>query len=229
MPTEPPPSPGPETRRPGRPSARADDAGQRDRLVDAAVTLFAGQGVAATSTKAIAAAAGVTPALVHYYFRDREQLLEAVFEERLLPLVDQVFGAAPAPASPPDIATLIQALAGRLIRVAAATPWFPGLWIREIVGTDGRLRERLVQRVAVQRATLITGPLAAAHAAGKLNPGLEPALVMVSLIGLTLLPLATTHIWRRLPGTEHIDTEALVRHVTALLAHGLAAPPSPSE
>lgn len=240
MPTKPHTSPNtatsPDARRPGRPAAARTDTGQRNRLIEAAVTLFARHGVAATSTKAIAAEAGVTPALVHYYFREREQLLEAVFEERLLPLVDQVFSGAPPTGAggdggdgpPPDVGTLIQGLAGRLIRVASATPWFPGLWIREIVGAEGQLRERLVQRVATQRAALITGPLMAAQARGQLNPGLEPALVMVSLIGLTLLPLATTHIWQRLPGAEAIDTDTLVRHVTALLAHGLSAPPSPN-
>jgi hypothetical protein len=45
---------------------------------------------------------------------------------------------------------------------------------------------------------------------------------MVSLIGLALLPPATTHIWRS-PGAANIDTETLVRHVTALLTHGLSA------
>lgn len=209
-------------RRPGRPTAQVADAGQRDRLVDAAVTLFASHGVAATSTKAIATAAGVTPALVHYYFRDREALLDAIFEERLQPLIGQVFDTLQAEQADP--VARIQALAAQLIRTAAATPWFPGLWIREIVGTEGQLRERMLQRVAVQRAQFIAGPLAAAHAQGLLNPGLEPALVMVSLIGLTLLPLATTHIWRALPGAQNIDTETLVRHVTALLGHGLAGP-----
>lgn len=209
-------------RRPGRPTAQATDAGQRDRLIDAAVNLFASHGVAATSTKAIAAAAGVTPALVHYYFRDREALLDTVFTERLQPLIEQVFGTLQAQSTDP--VTLIQTLAAQLIRTAAATPWFPGLWIREIVGAEGQLRERLLQRVALQRAQFIAGPLAAAHAKGQLNPGLEPALVMVSLIGLTLLPLATTHIWRALPGAADIDTEKLVSHVVALLGHGLSVP-----
>ncbi|RZT43182.1 TetR/AcrR family transcriptional regulator [Cupriavidus agavae] len=221
MPNQPPSDP---KRRPGRPSARTDDPGQRDRLVEAAVMLFARHGVAATSTKAIAAEAGVTPALVHYYFRDREMLLDAVFDERLQPLIDHVFGAIQSESLDPVVR--LQTLAGQLIRTAAATPWFPGLWIREIVGTDGQLRERLLQRVAVQRAQFIAGPLAAAHAGGQLNADLEPALIMVSLIGLTLLPLATTHIWRHLPGAADIDTETLVRHVTALLGHGLSVPPA---
>lgn len=219
MPARPPSDP---PRRPGRPAAQAADAGQRDRLIDAAVTLFARHGVAATSTKAIAAGAGVTPALVHYYFGDRDALLDAIFDERLQPLIEHVFGTLQA--GPPDPVARIQALAEQLIRTASATPWFPGLWIREIVGTEGQLRERLLQCVALQRAQLIIDPLAAAHAQGRLNPDLEPALVMVSLIGLTLLPLATTHIWRALPGAADIDTDTLVRHVTALLGHGLSVP-----
>jgi hypothetical protein len=45
---------------------------------------------------------------------------------------------------------------------------------------------------------------------------------MVSLIGLALLPPATTHIWRP-AGAADIDTETLVRHVTTLLTHGRPA------
>ncbi|WP_043420253.1 TetR/AcrR family transcriptional regulator [Cupriavidus basilensis] len=214
----------PPGRRPGRPAAGdGGSAGQREQLLDAATELFAQRGVAATPIKTIATHAGVTPALVHYYFRDRDQLLDAVVDERLQPLVEQVF--APASADGADPAAMLVGVAGRLIRTAAATPWFPGLWIREIVGADGQLHQRVLHRIALQRAGLVIAPLAAARARGEINPGLEPALLMVSLIGLTLLPLATAHIWRRLPGAGAIDSEALVRHVSALLAHGLGVPP----
>jgi hypothetical protein len=47
------------------------DTGTRESLLDAAVALFAEQGVAATSSAKIAARAGVTPAMVHYHFRCR--------------------------------------------------------------------------------------------------------------------------------------------------------------
>ncbi|WP_059410437.1 TetR/AcrR family transcriptional regulator [Cupriavidus basilensis] len=230
MPTPPPArSPSPP-RRPGRPAAgKAATAGQRGQLLDAATTLFARHGVAATPIRTIAAHAGVTPALVHYYFRDRDQLLDAVVDERLQPLVEQVF--APALADQEDPTAMLVGIATRLIRAAAATPWFPGLWIREIVNAEGQLHERVLQKIALQRAGIVTAHLGAARAAGKLNPGVEPALLMVSLIGLTLLPLATTHIWQRLPGAQGIDPEALARHVGALLAHGMSPlplPPSPS-
>ncbi|MFS8973539.1 TetR/AcrR family transcriptional regulator [Cupriavidus necator] len=218
-----PANPKPSARRsPGRPVA--GQPGQRERILDAATDLFARQGVAGTPVKAIATQAGVTPALVHYYFSDRELLLDAVVEEKLQPLVAQFFATGPGDTEP--MAMLI-GIASRLIRTAAATPWFTGLWIREVASADGALRERVLNRFALQRAGALMGPLAAAIARGQLNSGLEPALLMPSLVGLTLLPLATSHIWRRLPGAEAVDTDALVRHVSALLTHGLAPTPRP--
>jgi AcrR family transcriptional regulator len=220
----PPAKPKPSARRsPGRPVA--GQPGQRERILDAATDLFARQGVAGTPVRAIATQAGVTPALVHYYFSDRELLLDAVAEEKLQPLVASVFAAA---AADPEPMAMLIGIAARLIRAAAATPWFPGLWIREVASADGALRERVLDRFALQRAGALSAPLAAAIAHGQLNSGLEPALVMPSLIGLTLLPLATTHIWRRLPGADAVDTDALVRHVSALLTHGLAPAPAAS-
>lgn len=215
----------PDRRTPGRTPGRpaAGQPGQRERILDAATELFSRHGVAGTPVKAIAVKAGVTPALVHYYFSDRELLLDAVIEEKVQPLVAQFFATGPEVSEP--LAMLV-GIATRLVRAAADTPWFPGLWIREVASDDGALRERVLKRFALERGSALMAPLAAAIANGQLNRGLEPALVMPSLVGLTLLPLATTHIWRRLPGAEAVDTDALVRHVSALLTHGLAPAPT---
>lgn len=53
-------------RRRGRPVATAD-GDLRERLLDAATTLFAEQGVAATPMAQIAAQVGVTSAMIHYW------------------------------------------------------------------------------------------------------------------------------------------------------------------
>src|SRR5215468_11730852 len=95
----------------GRP-ASASQIGSRDALLDAAVTLFAEQGVAATSSAGIAARAGVTPAMVHYHFRSRERLLDAVVDERLARFPARVFAAlAPTHAS---AAALIETIVRRV-------------------------------------------------------------------------------------------------------------------
>lgn len=241
-------------RGPGRAHAAED---QRERLLDAAVTLFAEHGIAATQVKAIAARAGVTPALVHYYFGDRGRLLDAVAEERLGPLVDRVFapaepgdaaaraggGAAAAAeagagasaatdidASDPvaDPAALLAGIAERLIRAAVATPWFPALWVREIVTGEGQLRERVMQRFGLQRLGVVVAALGAARDHGRIDAALAPPLLMVSVIGLALLPLATGHIWRRLPGADAVDVDAMVAHARALLTHGIRSAEGPA-
>ena len=72
-------------RRPGRP--RAVETSLRERLLDAAVECFTTDGIGAASLRSIAIAAGVTPAMVNYYFGSKDNLLQAFVAERLMPLV----------------------------------------------------------------------------------------------------------------------------------------------
>ncbi|OBK78083.1 TetR family transcriptional regulator [Mycobacterium sp. 1164985.4] len=63
-----------ERKRPGRPPGPSDT---RDRILTSARELFARNGIDKTSIRAIAAAAGVDPALVHHYFGTKTQLFAA--------------------------------------------------------------------------------------------------------------------------------------------------------
>ncbi len=62
-------------KRPGRPAGNSDS---RDRILESARVLFARNGIANTSIRAVAAAAGVDSALVHHYFGTKEKLFAAV-------------------------------------------------------------------------------------------------------------------------------------------------------
>jgi AcrR family transcriptional regulator len=62
-----------------RTGRRPGEAGTRDRIADAARRLFAERGFDRTSVRAVAAEAGVDPALVHHYFGTKQRLfIEAV-------------------------------------------------------------------------------------------------------------------------------------------------------
>lgn len=58
-----------------------NEAGRRERILEAARELIAEHGFEATSTKAIAAKAGVPSGLVFYYFETKDALIEAIFDE----------------------------------------------------------------------------------------------------------------------------------------------------
>src|SRR6185437_6422625 len=74
----------------GRRSRKSDVSG-REELLNTAILLFAERGVANTTIAQIAAAGKVTPAMVHYWFDTRENLYDAVANERIVPLIDAVW------------------------------------------------------------------------------------------------------------------------------------------
>jgi len=203
-------------RRPGRP--RADQANLRERLLDAAVECFTATSIAATSLRSIAVAAGVTPAMVHYYFGSKERLLEAFIAERILPEVAGL--AARVKAAGDDPRALIAAFVRGLHAAVVRRPWLPALWLREVIGEHGALREMLFQHVAERVPRVLVQRFAALQKEGAVSADLDPRLLVVSLVGLTLFPLAAQSIWRRLFDAHDVDVAALERHTLALLDHG---------
>lgn len=53
----------------------------RDRIIAAALDLFNAQGTRAVSTNHIAAACGISPGNLYYHFRNKEEIIRAIFAE----------------------------------------------------------------------------------------------------------------------------------------------------
>ena len=86
-----------------RPKAASFDL-QRGAIRDAAARLFAEKGYASASIAEIAAACGVSKALLYHYYRDKEDLLFDIalsYVERLRDLVRDVQHETPARGRPP--------------------------------------------------------------------------------------------------------------------------------
>ena len=79
-------------------AARSDGAQARERLLYAALRLFAAGGFDRTSVRDIARAAGANVSAVGYYFGDKAGLYRAAFFE---PLGEQCQGAMPEPGTVP--------------------------------------------------------------------------------------------------------------------------------
>jgi AcrR family transcriptional regulator len=206
-------------RAPGRPRAAPTD--QRERLLDAAIQCFTRDGIAAASLRSIAFEAGVTPALVHYYFGNKKQLLDAFSAERLVPLVMSLADTL----RDADLSAreLVAAFVHGMHAVVARAPWWPTLWVREVISDNGALREVLFGKIAERVPQVLAGRFAALQKKGEVSADLDARLLMVSLIGLTLFPLAAAPIWRRVFDASDIDAALLERHTLALLEHGLGA------
>ena len=208
-------------RAPGRPLADAPD--QRAVALDAALACFVRQGIAATSLRDIAREAGVTPALLHYYFGDRQQLLDAVVSERVMPAFLSVRERLAQAGD--DVGEIVAAFVCGVTDAIARHPWWPQLWVREVLCEGGALRDLLVQRIAPDIARLLAGRFAAAQAAGRLNADLDPRLLLPTLVGLTMFPAAGAPIWRQVFDADDLGLDDVRGHALALLDRGLELKP----
>src|SRR6185312_9646001 len=201
----------PVRRKVGRP--RGGDADLRGKLIDAAIAQFTRAGIGATSLRAVARAAGVTPAMLHYYFGDKKQMTMPA----VAPLRAHVEAAG---GDPSEIAG---AFVDGMAEMVAANPWLPALWVREVLCEGGALRDVVFKRAVPQLPQLLARRFAAARELGLLDARLDPRLMVVSLVGLTLFPAAGAPIWRKVFDADELDADALRHHALALLENGMGA------
>lgn len=101
--------------------AHVPAAERRPQLIKAAITFMTREGVAAGSTRAIAAELGVAQATVHYTFGTKEGLYRAVMEQLTQDLIAQVEAAAPADAGFEETAGALAAALWRTVREQPAS------------------------------------------------------------------------------------------------------------
>ena len=162
-----------QRRRPGRPPRRASAQDPREALLHAAGRLLAARGLEALSLRAIASAAGVTPAMVHYYFGDKRGLTDALLERALARVLERLAGARGIDDLPATVASTF-----------GADPWIPALLVREVLAEGGGYRQRFIDTYASKVARLVPAMLEAGIAAGRLRSDLDPRLAFVSLLGM---------------------------------------------
>jgi TetR/AcrR family transcriptional regulator len=191
----------------------------RELLLDAAVSLFAEQGITGTTIAEIAVRAGVTPAMVHYYFTNRDRLLDALVRERLQPIVTTVWSPV---RGTKDVVPMLRGLVQRILEAVERNPWLPSLWIREIVTEGGQLRSRLLKALPFEYVHHMITVVAAAQRRGEVIPQLDPRLMPMSVIGLTLLPFAAIGILQQIPPLRRVDRADIARNAEALLVNAVS-------
>jgi len=168
------------------------DGDTEQRILQAARTVFVRRGTAGARMQEIAAEAGVNQALLHYYFRTKDRLAQAVFREaagRLLPAVARVLG------SDASIEQKVEHFVHLYIDSVREQPFLPGYILAELHHHPERLislNEAVgPQPTDVARALLerLRGQLEDGAAAGTLRR-IAPEQFVVSLLALVVFPFA---------------------------------------
>ena len=206
-------------RRPGRP--RADSAALRERLLDAAQECFAQHGVAGATLRSIALAAGVTPALVHYYFVDKQRLFEALVGERIAPIaagIAQVLTDTEHTAAE-RLARFIDAYMATM----ASRLWLPKLLVHEVLSHEGEFRSFARERFIGPVLGGLLALVRQAQAEGSIRADLDPTFAALSIVSLNVFPFVSAPVsWPALGLVAGPDLgRQLAAHTRSMLFHGI--------
>lgn len=127
---------------------RERDRDTEQRILDAAHTVFVRRGTAGARMQEIAEEAGVNKALLHYYFRNKARLGEAIFRRVAQQLFARVGAILGSQASLEDKVRHVVAL---YIDQLLVTPYAPGYVIGEVNQHPERAKQ-LLEAVGQMRA-----------------------------------------------------------------------------
>lgn len=209
------------TSKAGRPPAERDLA-VRHQLLAAARSLFAKHGFDAVSTRALAEAAQVNPAMINYYFENKQGLYEAMLTDTFQPLVRRLSELLSSGSHQPNP---VRAFLDAYMRTLGANPWMPPLILREVVAEGGRLRGWFIQQFASRGGGLLTQLIAREQASGRLLADLDPTLAALSLVSMAVFPFVAMPVASEVFGLrvkeDYLDK--LISHTERVFLRGVAA------
>ena len=178
-------------RKPSAPPDR-DDATEQ-RILDAARTVFLRRGTAGARMQEIAREADVNQALVHYYFRTKERLAAAVFQQiasRVFPAIFDTLG------SDMSLDEKIDRLVAVYMENLSRNPFLPGYLLSELHHHPERIPLLISSAIGAEPGRVLPPlfknlgkQIDARVAAGTMRP-IAPEQFAINLISLCIFPFA---------------------------------------
>lgn len=206
----------------GRPPVEAD-ADVRNTLLSAATKLFLKRRFDKVTARQIAATAGTTPAMIHYYFGSKLGLFRAMLQQAIQPFQRQLTAALAEEAAAPDLPSLIAAH----MRTVAANPWVPALIVNEVLAEGGKFRATFVREMASPMLALLIQVIQRSRSSGRLRSELDPRLAALSLLSLCVFPFLARPVVTNALGLEleGEELERLIAHNARLCLEGFGERP----
>jgi TetR/AcrR family transcriptional regulator len=186
-----------------RPTDR--DERTETRILEAAHAVFVRRGTAGARMQEIAQEAGVNQALLHYYFRSKDRLAEAVFRRAAAELLPRVIAVLSSDAPLEDkVSQVVELELAHLLRA----PFLPGYLISELhhrpervpqlvsalTGlTPGAISSKVFTKLRAQIATQVE--------AGAMR-AITPDQFVVNLLSLCVFPFAARPMLMALLGID---------------------------
>lgn len=155
-----------------------------DRILNAARQVFMKKGMDGSRMQEIADEAGINKALLHYYFRSKQKLFEAIFRNvfsKAFPDIREIF------MSDQTIDKKLAAFIDRYISLLINNPYLPGFLLREGNRAAGLIPGILdsIGRIPLEISDILLKEMKA----GNIRT-MDPGELIINIIALSIFPFA---------------------------------------
>ena len=183
------------------------------RILDAAHAVFVRAGTAGARTLEIAKAAGVNPALLHYYFRTKERLAEAVFRRaagQLLPAVIRIL------ASDAALEDKVEQVVEVELQFLSKAPYLPAYILSELAHHPDRAPQLIAAvtgeapvALGAQVRSVLAKQIDARVRERTMHP-ISPDQFAVNLLALCVFPFAARPLFMAMFGIDQKGFEQFI-------------------
>ena len=203
----------------GRRGASTVGEGTRERILVTALEIFSQAGFDGTTTRELAARAGVNLGLIKYYFGTKDRLWREAVDRAAGELHEALARAAPgAIETRDDLAELLRVA----VRFAGRNPAFIRV-MNDEGKRDGARMRWLVDRHGRPLYELLQGVFSIARAKG-LVPDVDPVHLYYVLIGAIVMIFSQAPECRRITGVDPGAPEVIEAHASAVVRLVLEPP-----
>jgi AcrR family transcriptional regulator len=191
-----------------------------DKIFEAARDVFHEQGYGGARMQEIADRAGINKALLHYYYRSKDKLFEAVFHVSAMRVVPQIIGVLTAEM---PLREKIERFVHTYIDQIVANPHVPGFILQELRRNPNRLRQ-FVGALARDKFAGLAQDIEEAVARGEIRP-IEPPHLLANIVGLCVFPFIARPMLQTVVGFDDAAYDAFLEarkhEVTAFILNAL--------
>ena len=176
-------------------STKEKEKNKEQAILEAAENEFLEKGFEAAKTTKIASLAGVTHAMLHYYYRTKENLFDLVFDKKIRILKESMFSSF----ENPDIPFLEKVKSGieAHFEIVRANQSLPRFVLNELVYKPKRLKlfEGRVKRIAASVSGKISAEIEREVKKGTINP-IDPVTLMLDIASMNIFVFAALPLLR---------------------------------
>lgn len=179
------------------------------RILEAAVQEFMAKGYAGARTTAIAEAAGVTHAMLHYYFRTKDKLFDRIIESKIGTLRDIMLASLGDPTIP--LFDKIKSAIETHQDFIAANPELPRFMINEVLSRPDRM-PKVIERLK-HHTPLVVESLQRQideYADRGLCRRVDAGMLMLDIVSLNIFPFSARLMVNALLGGMMENPQAFV-------------------